>query len=77
MKILSNFDRGITEILADKVKANLSFKVRFLLPPFPLTYLPGPLSQDQTEKRGDGLIAPGSSAVVYMFLGPLGYLSFL
>ncbi|KAG0134293.1 transcription initiation factor IIA, gamma subunit [Tuber indicum] len=26
MKILSNFDRGITEILADKVKANLSFK---------------------------------------------------
>ncbi|RPB05951.1 transcription initiation factor iia small chain [Choiromyces venosus 120613-1] len=26
MKILSNFDRGITEILADKVNANLTFK---------------------------------------------------
>ena len=27
MKILSNFDRVITEVLADKVKAKLSFKV--------------------------------------------------
>lgn len=27
MKILSNFDRTITEVLADKVKANLTFKV--------------------------------------------------
>jgi hypothetical protein len=29
MKILSNFDRTITEVLADKVKANLTFKVCF------------------------------------------------
>lgn len=28
MKILSNFDRSITEVLADRVKANLTFKVR-------------------------------------------------
>lgn len=28
MKILSNFDRSITEVLAEKVKANLTFKVR-------------------------------------------------
>ncbi len=27
MKILANFDRAITEVLADKVKARLSFKV--------------------------------------------------
>lgn len=27
MKILSNFDRVITEVLADKVKCKLSFKV--------------------------------------------------
>jgi hypothetical protein len=27
MKILANFDRSITEVLADKVKARLSFKV--------------------------------------------------
>jgi len=27
MKVLTNFDRSITEILSDKVKANLSFKV--------------------------------------------------
>lgn len=27
MKILVNFDRSITEVLAEKVKANLSFKV--------------------------------------------------
>ncbi|KAL0634375.1 Transcription initiation factor IIA subunit 2 [Maublancomyces gigas] len=26
MKILSNFDRSITEVLADRVKANLTFK---------------------------------------------------
>jgi len=29
MKILSNFDRVITEVLADKVRARLSFKVLF------------------------------------------------
>lgn len=29
MKILANFDRSITEVLADKVKARLSFKVLF------------------------------------------------
>lgn len=28
MKILANFDRSITEVLAEKVKARLSFKVR-------------------------------------------------
>jgi len=28
MKILTNFDRHVTEVLADKVKANLTFKVR-------------------------------------------------
>ena len=28
MKILANFDRSITEVLADKVKARLTFKVR-------------------------------------------------
>jgi transcription initiation factor TFIIA small subunit len=27
MKILSNFDRHVTEVLAEKVKANLTFKV--------------------------------------------------
>jgi hypothetical protein len=31
MKILANFDRSITEVLADKVKARLTFKV--LSPP--------------------------------------------
>ncbi|EGD86011.2 uncharacterized protein TERG_02277 [Trichophyton rubrum CBS 118892] len=30
MKILSNFDRVITEVLADKVKCKLSFKVCIL-----------------------------------------------
>jgi transcription initiation factor TFIIA small subunit len=30
MKILANFDRSITEVLADKVKARLTFKVRHL-----------------------------------------------
>ena len=29
MKILANFDRSITEVLAEKVKARLSFKVLF------------------------------------------------
>lgn len=29
MKILSNFDRVITEVLADKVRARLTFKVLF------------------------------------------------
>ena len=33
MKILANFDRSITEVLADKVKARLTFKVRYLLHP--------------------------------------------
>lgn len=28
MKILSTFDRVITEVLADKVRARLTFKVR-------------------------------------------------
>lgn len=36
MKILANFDRSITEVLADKVKARLTFKVG------PLTPLLGP-----------------------------------
>jgi len=40
MKILSNFDRGITEILAEKVKANLSFKVRFYFLSFCLLTYP-------------------------------------
>lgn len=30
MKILSTFDRVITEVLADKVQVKLSFKVHFL-----------------------------------------------
>lgn len=30
MKILANFDRSITEVLAEKVKARLTFKVRLL-----------------------------------------------
>lgn len=29
MKILSNYDRVITEVLADKVRARLTFKVTF------------------------------------------------
>lgn len=37
MKILSNFDRVITEVLADKVKARLSFKVRLI--PIPVAWL--------------------------------------
>jgi transcription initiation factor TFIIA small subunit len=31
MKILANFDRSITEVLADKVKARLTFKVHTCL----------------------------------------------
>jgi hypothetical protein len=31
MKILSNFDRVITEVLAEKVKARMNFKVPFFL----------------------------------------------
>lgn len=31
MKILSNFDRAITEVLQERVKARLSFKVRAVL----------------------------------------------
>ena len=31
MKVLANFDRSITEVLSEKVKANLSFKVVNLL----------------------------------------------
>ena len=31
MKILANFDRSITEVLADKVKARLTFKVETCL----------------------------------------------
>ena len=31
MKILANFDRSITEVLADKVKARLTFKVNTCL----------------------------------------------
>jgi len=27
MKILNNFDKHVTEVLSDKVKANLTFKV--------------------------------------------------
>lgn len=30
MKILSNFDRHVAEVLAERVKANLTFKVRLL-----------------------------------------------
>jgi transcription initiation factor TFIIA small subunit len=30
MKILANFDRSITEVLAEKVKARLTFKVDWL-----------------------------------------------
>jgi transcription initiation factor TFIIA small subunit len=30
MKILNNFDKHVTEVLADRVKANLTFKVRLL-----------------------------------------------
>jgi transcription initiation factor TFIIA small subunit len=32
MKILANFDRSITEVLADKVKARLTFKVHHTRP---------------------------------------------
>lgn len=32
MKILANFDRSITEVLSDKVKARLTFKVWLLSP---------------------------------------------
>lgn len=32
MKILANFDRSITEVLAEKVKARLTFKVLFTCP---------------------------------------------
>jgi transcription initiation factor TFIIA small subunit len=31
IKILANFDRSITEVLAEKVKARLTFKVGFLV----------------------------------------------
>lgn len=32
MKILSTFDRVVTEVLADKVRARLTFKVHYVLP---------------------------------------------
>jgi transcription initiation factor TFIIA small subunit len=32
MKILANFDRSITEVLAEKVKARLTFKVLHFTP---------------------------------------------
>jgi hypothetical protein len=50
MKILANFDRSITEVLADKVKARLTFKVilvrwglmggRLIIDTGPSRYLP-------------------------------------
>lgn len=39
MKILSTFDKAITEVLADKVRARLTFKVRLLLS-YPLSSPP-------------------------------------
>lgn len=41
MKILANFDRSITEVLAEKVKARLTFKV---------------LLTNSGEKQEDGLM---------------------
>jgi transcription initiation factor TFIIA small subunit len=38
MKILSNYDRVVTEVLADKVRARLTFKVHNNYSVFP----PGP-----------------------------------
>ena len=32
MKVLANFDRVITEVLADKVKSKMSFKVNWAIP---------------------------------------------
>jgi len=44
MKVMSNFDRGIAEVLASKVKARLTFKVGFFLsfsfPSFLRSFLP-------------------------------------
>lgn len=41
MKILSNFDRVITEVLADKVRARLTFKVLFFFSLLSGTWLAG------------------------------------
>lgn len=40
MKILSTFDKAITEVLADKVRARLTFKVRLFLLSYPLSSCP-------------------------------------
>jgi len=37
MKVVASFDKIITEVLADKVKARLSFKVEALCTRFPWT----------------------------------------
>jgi len=45
LKIMSNFDRGIAEVLASKVKARLTFKVwisPFYFTSYLPTYPPGP-----------------------------------
>lgn len=57
IKILANFDRSITEILAEKVKAKLTFKVG---------ECPPVIEKRATEKRAwlktNVLITQGSSA---------------
>ena len=40
MKILANFDKAVAEVLADKVKARLSFKVSVVCNPRMLRSLP-------------------------------------
>jgi len=52
LKIMSNFDRGIAEVLASKVKARLTFKVWIFPFYFLPTYLPTrPLSLVQMGKK--------------------------
>lgn len=35
MRLLANFDKAVSEVLAEKVKARLTFKVRLYKPPTP------------------------------------------
>lgn len=53
MKILANFDRSITEVLAEKVKARLSFKVYQYL--FAVSHLYDPLWMSQEAIRIEGI----------------------
>lgn len=70
MKILSNFDRSITDTLAERVKTTLTFKVRFFL--F--------LIFDFFSSFRPVIIASGSDGFFFLsgvWVGPSGYVPLL